>query len=354
MDIALGTETRGEYLGLEVAKSARKLVEEIALVKKDENVVITADTSSDMRVVAETAKAVYAADAIPTIILYHTNPTAVMEPPAPVAGAIKESDVWIEYAVSYIQHTRAWRAALDNGTRYLCLPGMDVTMMVNTIGRVDYNLLIVMSNLLKEIVQKADKVEIKSPGGTDLIAYNRGRRARVSGKLADKKGEPVMLGGQVSWCPTEETINGKIVFDGAVWPPAELGKLSSRIKLTIENGVATKIDGDAEARVFERWMAGFNDPTMYRVAHYSLGFSPRITKPTGRIVEDERVFGCIEFGLGSQGAQIMGKTWSSASHTDGIVLNPTIILDGEVIEEEGVYVKEEIREYCRKLGVPGY
>jgi len=354
LDIALGTETRDEYLGFELAKGARKLIEEIALVKKDEVVVITADTSSDLRVVVETAKAAYAAGAVPTVILYHTNPTAVMEPPKPVAGAIRESDVWIEYAVSYIQHTKAWRGALDNGTRYLCLPGMDVTMMVNTIGRVDYNLLIEMGNLLREIVQRADKVEIKSPNGTDLMAYNHGRRARVSGKLADKKGEPVMLGGQVSWCPIEETINGTIVFDGAVWPPAELGKLSSSIKLTVQEGVVTKIEGGAEARVFERWMASFNDPTMYRVAHYSLGFSPRITKPTGRIVEDERIFGCIEFGLGSQGAQIMGKTWSSASHTDGIVLNPTIVLDGKVIEEEGVYVNKEIREYCKRLGVYGY
>ena len=45
-------------------------------------------------------------------------------------------------------------------------------------------------------------------------------------------------------------------------------------------------------------------------------------KPTGRIVEDERVFGCIEMGLGSQGPQIKGKTWKSASHTDGSSTQP--------------------------------
>lgn len=41
---------------------------------------------------------------------------------------------------------------------------------------------------------------------------------------------------------------------------------------------------------------------MFRLAHYSIGFNPGVTKPTGRIVEDERLFGCIEMGIGSQGA----------------------------------------------------
>ena len=102
-------------------------------------------------------------------------------------------------------------------------------------------------------------------------------------------------------------------------------------------------------------MESLNDPeNMYRLAHYSLGFNPGIRAITGRIVEDERVFGCIEFGIGSQGKSILGKEWAAAGHTDGIVLNPTIILDGKTFEEDGVYQHPEIREYCRKLGITGY
>ena len=72
-----------------------------------------------------------------------------------------------------------------------------------------------------------------------------------------------MLGGQATWCPVEETINGTLVFDGALYPPADLGKLNSPVKLTLEDGVVTKIEGDSEAKVFERWLASFGDPTMY-------------------------------------------------------------------------------------------
>jgi len=219
MDLSLGTEVRDEYLQWELGGSARKLVEGVMLAKPGENLVITADTGSDRRVVDATATAAYAAGTIPTVVFYPLQKTAVMEPPPPVAGAIRHADVWIEYAVAYILHTKAFKEALKNGARYICLTGMDAMMMINTIGRVNYDRLLTLGKRFCEIVQKADKVEVYSPGGTHLVAFNQGRRTRQSGKLADTKGEPIMLGGQISWCPMEETINGKLVFDAALCLP---------------------------------------------------------------------------------------------------------------------------------------
>ncbi|MGI6702907.1 MAG: hypothetical protein ACOX42_02545 [Clostridia bacterium] len=85
-----------------------------------------------------------------------------------------------------------------------------------------------------------------------------------------------------------------------------------------------------------------------------MGFNPGVTKPTGRIVEDERIFGTIEFGFGSQGKTLGGAFWNAASHTDGVVMSPTLIFDGKVFEENGIYLDEKAREYCKKLGVAGY
>lgn len=354
MELAVGIEPRQEYLSFELGLAARKLVEQNMLTKPGENVVITADTSTDWRVVEATAKAAYAAEAVPSVIWYDTRPTACVEPPAPVAAAVAKADVWIEFAYAYIQHTPAWRAAMAAGARYICLTGMDTEMIVKTLGRVNTPKLIALGETLRQLVEAANEVRVTSPGGTDLLAYNQGRKVRQSGKLADTKGEPVMLGGQVSWCPMEETINGRLVFDGALWPPMELGLLRNPVAVTIEKGAITKIEGGTEAKTFERWMKGFNDEKMYWLAHFSLGFNPGVTRPTGRIVEDERVFGCIEMGIGSQGAQIRGKTWAAASHTDGIVLNPTIKLDGMTLEQDGVYLHPRVVDACRELGVPGY
>jgi leucyl aminopeptidase (aminopeptidase T) len=352
---SIGMETRDEYMSFELMRGALTLVRDVMLVKPGENVVITGDSCTDRRVVEAAASVAFAVGGKPTVIYSPTAPNSCVEPYAPIAAAVERADVWIEFAYSYVMHTPCFRAALDAGCRYICLTGMDVMMMVRTIANIDYDLVIELGETLQRHVQDSDEVVVKSASGSDLKGYNRGRRVRLSGRKATERGYPVMLAGQISWNPIEETIEGRLVFDGAIWPPLDLGKLSSPVALTLKEGRVVDIQGGHDAEVFKRWMEGLHDPeNMYRLAHYSLGFNPGVTAVTGRIVEDERVFGCMEFGIGSQGKSIMALEWAAAGHTDGIVLNPTIVLDGKAYEEDGVYLHPEVREICKRMGIPGY
>lgn len=354
MEYPIGVEMSNTYLSFEVTNAALKLVRDFMLVKEGENVVITADTSADFRVVEAVAGAAYSVGANPVIIHYPTSGKAFEEPIRPVADAVEHADVWIELAYYCSMHTPCFKKALENGARFTCLNGMDVIMLVNTVGRVNYDVLIEFGEYLTDKVHRSNEVIVTDKNGTNLVGYNQGRGVKHSGQRATKKGYPVMLGGQVSWCPVEETINGKLIFDAALFPPDTLGLLNSNVELTLEKGVVTKIEGGKDAAIFEKWLNKFNDPNMFRLAHYSIGFNPGVTKPTGRIVEDERLFGCIEMGIGSQGASLMGACWDAASHTDGIVSKPTILLDGYKLEENGIYVDPEARKFCKALGVEGY
>ena len=354
MEYPIGIEMAENYLSFELAKAAMKLVKDVMLVKENENVVVTADTSSDRRVVEAVAKATLSIGANPIILYYPTSYKAFEEPIKPVAEAVAKADVWIELAYYCIMHTPCFKRALDYGTRYTCLTGMDVTMITNCIGKINYDVLVDFGEYLTQLVEKTDEVIIRDKNGTDLTAYNRGRRVKHSGQKATKKGYPVMMGGQVSWCPIEESINGQLVFDGAVFPPADIGVLQDTIILTLKDGRIEKIEGGKQADILNQWFASFNDSNMYRLAHYSLGFNPGVLKATGRIVEDERIFGCIEFGFGSQGASLMGAFWDAASHTDGVVTKPTVLLDGVALEENGIYCDEKSVAFCKELGVPGY
>jgi leucyl aminopeptidase (aminopeptidase T) len=279
---------------------------------------------------------------------------AFTQPSAPVAAAVAEADVWIEFAYACIMHSDCFREAMAHGTRYTCLCGMDVEMLVNTLANVDVDTVIEFGEYLCEVLGSADEVIVRTQNGTHLKAYNRGRFVKHAGQKALIPGNSTMLSGQVSWCPVEETIEGTLVFDGALFPPAEIGVLRDKVILTMKQGRAVAIEGGAQARIFRDWMASWNDPNMYRLAHYSMGFNPGVTRPTGRIVEDERVFGGIEFGFGTQVSTLRGACWNAAAHTDGTVLRPTLIFDGKVFEEDGIYRDAKAREYCRKLGVTGY
>ena len=354
MELRLGFEPLDDYLKYELYKGAMKLVQDVMLAKPGETVMVTADTSTDMRVANALAAAAYAIDAVPVLVEYPTAKETCIDPPLPLQAAACKADVWIELADKNVQHTLSWQKALSCGCRYTCLTGMDVDMIVRCITHVDYDLVIKLGEKMKSIIEQAGTVQILSKNGTDLRGEMQGRRVRHSGRKAIEKGQSNMMCGQISWNCMESTINGTLVFDGALWPPAEIGLLSAPVKLTVEKGVVTKVEGGRDADIFRSWLAGYNDPACYRVAHYSLGFNPGVMAPTGRIVEDERVFGGIEFGIGSQGAAIMGEKWDAPSHTDGTILKPTLIFDGKVFEENGIYKDEKAREFCRRMKVAGY
>ena len=347
---------RDEFRNMELARGALKLVRDVMLVRGSENVVITYDTVVDERVIKAVANAVYAIDAVPSIVYYPLASGFYNEPPVPVAGAIAGADVWIEFAYASIMLGEAYRQAVDiNGARYINLTGMDTKMMVDCIANVNYDKVIELGEYLKSMIENADEILIKSKNGTDLHGRMQGRKVRHSGQKATKKGYPVMLCGQISWCPIENSIEGTIVFDGAIFPPEELGALNNNVVLEFEKGRIIDVTGEgSDANIFNSWLLSLNDSNMYRLAHYSLGFNPGVKNISGRIVEDERVFGCMEFGIGSQGKAIGGEHWKAASHTDGVVLRPTIILDGRTIEEDGVYVDPTACLLAKELGVQGY
>ncbi len=342
-----GAESQPDYYAYELGLAARKLVSEVLPVAPGQQVVITADTASDARVVQATAQAAFAVGAVPTVIWYPTLPGPCMDPPGPVGHALLKADLWIEFAVAYQLYSPAYKAALAAGCRYLCLTGMDVDMMVRTIGRVHYPALEKMKRRLYELSQEAECIRVTSPAGTDLTMTVDKAGDPFWEPPPTEGGFPVMLGGQSGFMARHGSFHGRLVFDGSLWPPSELGLLHAPVALQIEAGVIQRIEGGHEARLFERWLAGFHDPLMYQVDHACYGFNPGVSRPTGRILEDERVFGCMQFGVGP-------ASLGAPSHCDGVVLSPSVWADEVRLEEDGRYVHTELVEICREMGAPGY
>ena len=341
----LGTEQRDSYLGFELARAARKTVEEFLPVKAGENVVVTADSGSDSRVVSAVAEAAYAAGAHPIVVWYETMPEATMEPPAPVAAAIKAADVWYEFSVQYLLYTNARMEATKAGCRHTSLEGMDVDMMVKTIGRVDYPTMRELGERLRNLCNAAEVVRITDPNGTDLVCpIDKNPPRYLPGTGEPGQGFSLLLGGQSSFSAIVDNVQGTIVFDGCIWPPAEIGPLTSPVRLTIENGAIASVDGGPQAVLFDRWLSKFDSHVLRTIAHLSFGFNPGVEGITGRILVDERVFGCMNIGFGPQ-------RLGSPSHTDGVLLRPSIVADGVEIEREGVYVHPDLVELCQRLGV---
>ena len=354
MELDKALEPTTEWYWIEMGGVGRKIVQEFFPIRPGENVVVTADTISDWRAVQETVKAIYAAGAIPTLIIHPTTDVPTSDPPPPVGAALQAADAWIEMNDSYLLYSNAWKKAMEAGVRFFTLGG-DVDGLVRMVGRVNYAVLDNLANKLIELSDRAAEMRITSAFGTDLrVAVDpAGSEGHVlkggeeGGISFAGTGSTQVPPGQSSFGHVLDSVEGTLVFDGALSPPAEIGVLREPVALQISKGKITKISGGQEARIFEKWLANWDHPGMYEIAHCTYGFNPGVKRCKGEIGHDERVFGCLEFGIGAAWADAPG-------HTDGIVLEPSVWADEVQLEEEGKYVHPELVELARQLGVPGY
>jgi len=343
----LGTESLAGFYSYELTHAVMKLVTEVRPISPGQEVLITVDTAADRRVAQATAAAVYTVAGIPTVVSYPTLAEPMQDVPAPVMGAAVAADVWINYSVAYPLYSKAYHQAVDAGCVYVELTGMDVDMLVRTIGRVDYAAMQEMATRLYVMSQAAEQVRVTCDLGTDLTMTIDPAGDPFFEEPPSEGGYAQMLGGQSGYGAHRESYQGVLVYDGTIWPPASIGLLAEPMRLIIEDGYVTRIEGGRQARAYETWLAGFDHPAARLMDHACYGFNPGVTDPTGRILEDERVFGCMQFGLGATG---MG----SPIHSDGVTLSPSVWLDDVQIQDNGRYVHPELAELCRAMGAIGY
>jgi len=355
-----------DYYEFEIGKLASKLVREIFKLKPGEEFVITADTRTDPRLVEATAGAAHAVDAKPVVIWY-TFPLAwgsSADPNLPVkvlSGALKGADAWVEFGI--LLFATPYRVAMreNKKLRYLCLAGSDADLLVRNIGRVDIPALNQLMDKTSELLKNSQHIRFTTPAGTD-IEFDMPKTKdgqhdpnyRVGTELAsgyaDTPGSHMMCG-QLAWSPKMDTINGKIVLDGAlVYGNLAGGIIKEPIVLTIKAGEIVKVEGGREAKEFERTMRNYNHPQMLRLAHTAIGLNPG-AKLTGNMLEDERFWGSTEWGIGNIDPMLISPTGVDApGHCDAICLDTSVYLDGKLVMEHDKFLVPELAELAKKLG----
>jgi len=344
-----------QFYEYELNKAAHKLASEMFKLKEGETFAITADTESDPRVVEATAAAAFAAGAKPMVI-WTASPLGVgkaadpMLPVEALTAVLNNADAWVEFNNEWLLYSTPYEKAMKENKklRHLCLVGMNVDMMVRIIARVDLPTLEKFQDKLIAMTKAAKHIKMTTPAGGNVEFDNDPKRPIICEVgYADTPGSH-MLGGQIGWSPSFKSINGIIAFDGSVVPP--IGLVKAPIKLHVKEGKIEKIEGKEDARLFETWLKSFKDPLMSRMAHVCYGVNPG-ARLTGNIVEDERVWGCTEWGIGYVGQMLTGgEPIPAPSHTDGICLNTSIWLDGKQIFDNGRVVDPDLSKLAKKLG----
>jgi len=312
----------------ELMNSAKIAVHNCMGVKKGENVLVITD--EPLRKIGQAlwkaAKEIAGEAMLLEIIPRSSNGE---EPPLAVAEFMKRFDVILIPTSKSMTHTQARREACNAGARIATLPGITEDSMKRTLSA-DYNVIAERSQKLMKIISGKKIARVKTLSGTDINMSIEGRTWNTDTGLYHQPGSYGNLpAGEVFIAPIEGTANGIIMVDGAM---AGVGVVKKPIKLVVRDGYATEITGDTSARDLEKSIEKFGKPGR-NIAELGIGTNDK-AKIIGMVLEDEKVLGTVHMAIGDN--KSMGGEVSVQSHLDGILLKPTLEIDGQVIMEEGV------------------
>lgn len=345
-----------QAMELELALSAQKTVNDILKVKPGETLLITVDSKADFRLAAAVARAGECAGA-KTMIAYHSTPPAYGKAgeawyPDSLVGAIERADVWIELNHQWIYCSTVWERVTAKGTRmrYFHLGKMDPDSYWRCLGALDLEALKAFMTAVVDMTNAANEMRMTNPAGTNVSFKKTGRPVTNESGDASTPGVHFMLG-QIGWAPIEESIEGEIIFDGSFFGggPMDLGILRHPITFVVEKGKIVDITGQEEAKRVKEWMVGLNDELMYYLAHTCYGFNPG-AQLIGECTEDERIWGCTQWGFGYQAEVFGGALGDAVTHGDGICLNCSVWLDGIQLLDQGNVVHPEVIDLAKRLG----
>lgn len=314
---------------IELGRVWRIIVEKCLRAKPGERVLIVTDTLQKETIPKSIMRELHAIGVEAGMVVMSARKVGDVESPRFVAEALKACDAALLTPVRTITYSRAVRDAREEGVRVLGVIGLSEDALLRTVD-VNYKELRESGTKIARMLKQTSTVTIASPEGTDLKIRLAGREPKVVDGMVTEPGEIDWLPpGSVYVAVKEGTAEGTYIANGSIqyW-----GVLKEPIKLTVENGYVTRIEGGDQAREYEKMLKKLGDPNAYSVGEYGLGLNPA-AKITGFMVEDERVLGSTYIGVGQN--IVHGGVTEAKVHIDIITLGSSVKFDDKTIIKDG-------------------
>jgi leucyl aminopeptidase (aminopeptidase T) len=324
-----------------------------ANVKAGDKVLVVTDTAQDSRVWQAIMTIVADLEAEPTLALFEPRPADYYDPPSVVAAAMLESDVNVLVASTAMGHSPSAIAAMRAGTLIIQMDGqLTLETFQHGAATADYLEIARMKHYTACNVYGLDAQEVRvtSSFGSD-ITYGIAGRVRVPPLRGDDwnpykayrrteegmKDSPRHLclfpGGVYFVAPVDLCALGVLVVEVTMH---HLGRLTTPIELKVENGRIVDIGGGPDAWRLRRHLQDHGDDNAYLFpTEASIGLN-RKARIVGDQREDKNIYGSMHFGLGTNSD--VGGTISSNLHMDGVILEPTLYVDGVKRLERGEFL----------------
>ena len=329
-------------------------------VTAGQRALILSDTEHDPRVWQAVMSILQEIGADVTVALFERRPADYYNPPEAVCEAMLTSDVNVLIASTGMLHCGASLKAMEKGIPSICLDGGMQLEWLQTGGITeDMRTIAIRKHYVARRVfgESAKMCRVTSDYGTDFTysvenqiwipplpgpdfdGYKIVNFQKDENRPAGKLYYYLYPSGELNVAPHEGTANGKLVIDFTMH---HIGRLSSPIELTVVDGRVTEIDGGIDARILRDFLDTYGDENAYMCpAEASVGVNGKaVVRGVQR--EDKNILGTMHFGLGTN-VDVGGSIFSKI-HMDGVILHPTLYVDGEKRIDRGRFLVDIDRE----------
>ena len=324
-------------------------------VQPGNKILILSDTAHDSRVWQAVMSICQEIGADVTVALFGRRPADYYDPPAAVCEAMLRSDINILSASTGMLHCAANLKAMESGVPAICLDGgMSLEWLQSGAITEDIREMTIRRFFVARDIfgYDAQECHVTSRQGTDFRYSVKGRIHPINWPGADfdpykiihhakEENRPgsklyfhLFPSGEFNVAPIEGSANGKLVIDHCIH---HIDRLYSPIELYVKDGRIRDIKGGAEARILRDYLETYGDENAFMCpAEASVGVNAKAVV-RGNQREDKNILGAMHFGLGTNidvGGSVVSKI-----HMDGVILEPTLYVDGQKRIEDGRFLK---------------
>jgi len=320
-------------------RAADTLVNDHFAIRPGEDVLLTADTTTEHALLDCIAGSVLRAKA---------RPVVVVAPQLPFQGGLSDpfvsdtlkaaaiaSDVWFDLCFPYHAGSGAHSAAMDaKRCRYLLLSLSRAASFERIYGCVDFHALMEFNVAFAEFIAESagQTARFTCSLGTD-VSFKLDKLKMIRQRVAAEPGMQAVPGTQ-SFYPIMESVKGRIAIQALFDEHYRI--LRKPIAIEVNGKIQSFTGGGTEDRLsFERALRRASGTGEYGgFVHFTFGFHPG-TQVTGeQFIEDIRIPGSNAIGMGLPWWEPGG----GENHPDGLVFDQSLWIGDVQVADNGAFV----------------
>lgn len=264
--------------------------------------------------------------------------------PSLIAEALRNADVSIYAAQGAEGELQTFRKpmlkAVDANPKLRHAHMIGITPQIMTDGMCsDYLEIQRISKQVYDIVHTARAIRVVTAKGCDFTArFSRSLKWIISDGNIRPRHWTNLPDGEVFTAPA--TVDGRVVIDGCLgdyFTERYASLAETPVTVDVRDGCAVRESLRCDNEQLRRELAAYvfeTDANSNRVGEFAIGTNTGLTRLIYNLLQDEKFPG-VHIAFGSPYPAKTGATWDSAAHVDGVIIAPSIYVDGRTLMDQG-------------------